>query len=150
MFVQAFGGTLSLDALLVAFGLANVLAAIPILPGGLGVVDATYLTTLVGFGIPRRVVVAAIGTYRLAQYLMPIALGALAYASLRVGPWKIEKRDRLGRAARSRTGRVGEGRVSPRLRVAVRRQASDRSTRPTIRAPGRDEARSRAHRQRDD
>ncbi len=52
VFVQAFGGTLSLDALLVAFGLANVLAAIPILPGGLGVVDATYLTTLVGFGIP--------------------------------------------------------------------------------------------------
>jgi uncharacterized protein (TIRG00374 family) len=95
VFVEAFGGSLSIDALLVAFGLANLLAAIPILPGGLGVVEATYLTTLVGFGIPRRVAAASIATYRSAQYLMPIALGAAAYASLRVGPWKIERRDRL-------------------------------------------------------
>ncbi len=105
VFVQAFGGTLSIDALLVAFGLANVLAAIPILPGGLGVVEATYLTTLVGFGIPRRVAAAAIATYRSAQYLMPIALGALAYASLRVGPWKIEQARPTGRVCATSPGR---------------------------------------------
>jgi putative heme transporter len=95
VFLQAFGATVPPDALLVAFGLANVLAAIPILPGGLGIMDGTYLTLLIGFGVPRRIVVPAIATYRSAQYLMPIALGGLAYASLRVGPWKIEKRDRL-------------------------------------------------------
>lgn len=127
VFVQAFGGTLSLDALLVAFGLANVLAAIPILPGGLGVVDATYLTTLVGFGIPRRVAVAAIGTYRLAQYLMPIALGALAYASLRVGPWKIEKRDRLVglRDLARAESEKGESRLDFALRFGGKRPTAD-------------------------
>ncbi len=136
VFVQAFGGTLSLDALLVAFGLANVLAAIPILPGGLGVVDATYLTTLVGFGIPRRVVVASIGTYRLAQYLMPIALGAMAYASLRVGPWKIEKRDRLVRLrdlARAESEK-GESRLDFALRFGTKRPVVDESDDPALQA----------------
>ena len=135
VFVRAFGGTLSLDALLVAFGLANVLAAIPILPGGLGVVDATYLTTLVGFGIPRRVVVASIGTYRLAQYLMPIALGAMAYASLRVGPWKIEKRDRLVRLrdlARAESEH-GESRLDFALRFGGKRSVIDESEDPALR-----------------
>ncbi len=118
VFLRAFGETLPVDALIVAFCLANVLAAIPILPGGLGVVEATYLTTLVGFGIPRRVVAPAVATYRSAQYLMPIALGALAYASLRVGPWKIEKRDRLIRLrdlARVETAK-GESRIDFALR----------------------------------
>ncbi len=118
MFLRAFGGSLSVDALIVAFGLANVMAAIPILPGGLGLVEGTYYTVIVGFGIPRRVVVPAIAAYRSAQYLMPIALGAMAYASLRVGPWKIEKRDRLIRLrdlARVETAK-GESRIDFALR----------------------------------
>jgi hypothetical protein len=43
--------------------------------------------------------VAALGVpaYRFAQFFFPIFLGGLAYASLRIGPWKIEKRDRLVR-----------------------------------------------------
>jgi hypothetical protein len=125
VFLRAFGGSISADALIVAFGLANVLAAIPILPGGLGVVEATYITVLVGFGLPRKVVVPGIATYRSAQYLMPIALGALAYASLRVGPWKIEKRDRLvGLRDLARTeSERGESRMDFVLRLGVRRRS---------------------------
>ncbi len=118
MFLRAFGGTLGVDALVVAFCLANVMAAIPILPGGLGVVEGTYIAVLVSFGVPKRVVAPAIAAYRSAQYLMPIALGALAYASLRVGPWKIEKRDRLIRLrdlARVETAK-GESRIDFALR----------------------------------
>lgn len=136
VFLQAYGGTLSLDALLVAFGLANVLAAIPILPGGLGIMDGAYLTVLVGFGIPRRLVVPAIATYRSAQYLMPIALGALAYASLRIGPWKIEKRDRLVRLrelARSESAK-GESRIDFALRFGGKRPVADLDSDPTVSA----------------
>jgi uncharacterized protein (TIRG00374 family) len=97
VFIRAFGESVPLDSLLVVFGLANVLAAIPILPGGLGVVDATYVGALVGFGTPRRIAVPAVAAYRAAQYLFPILIGGIAYASLRVGPWRIEKRDRLAR-----------------------------------------------------
>jgi len=136
VFLQAYGGTLSLDALLVAFGLANVLAVIPILPGGLGIMDGAYLTVLVGFGIPSRLVVPAIATYRSAQYLMPIALGALAYASLRVGPWKIEKRDRLVRLrelARSESEK-GESRIDFALRFGGKRPVADLESDPALEA----------------
>ncbi len=136
VFLRAYGVSLPVDALLVAFGLANVLAAIPILPGGLGVVEATYLTALVGFGVPRRVAAPAIATYRSAQYLMPIAIGALAYASLRVGPWKIEKRDRLVRLrdlARSEAAK-GETKIDFALRFGGRRPVADPEADPAIAA----------------
>ena len=136
VFLRAFGTTLSPEALLVAFGLANVLAAIPILPGGLGVVEATYLTTLVGFGVPRRIAAPAIATYRSAQYLMPIALGAIAYASLRVGPWKIEKRDRLmglRDLARAESAK-GESRIDFALRFGGRQTTADELDDPALRA----------------
>jgi putative heme transporter len=136
VFLRAYGVSLPVDALLVAFGLANVLAAIPILPGGLGVVEATYLTALIGFGVPRRVAAPAIATYRSAQYLMPIAIGGLAYASLRVGPWKIEKRDRLVRLrdlARSESAK-GETKIDFALRFGGKRPVADPELDPAIAA----------------
>ena len=53
VFIWSFGSVVSPVDLLVAYGLANVLAAIPITPSGLGVVEATLITTLVGFGVPH-------------------------------------------------------------------------------------------------
>jgi uncharacterized protein (TIRG00374 family) len=92
VFLRAFGGSLDIDALIVAFGLANLLAAVPITPGGLGYVDLTYVAVLVGFGLTQNT-----ATLGVAAFFFPIFLGAVAYASLRFGPWKIEKRDRLAR-----------------------------------------------------
>jgi putative heme transporter len=148
VFLRAYGESLSPEALLVAFGLANVLAAVPILPGGLGVVEGAYTAALTGFGVPARVAVPAIATYRSAQYLMPIAIGGLAYASLRVGPWKIEKRDRLVRLrdlARAETEK-GESRMDFALRFGSRRVIPDPEIDPAVAAmlpiaaePGDDE-----------
>jgi uncharacterized protein (TIRG00374 family) len=93
--VRAFGASIDIDALIVAFGIANVLAAIPITPGGLGYVDTSYIALFVGFGIPRRTATLGVGAYRFAQFFFPILLGALLYLSLRVGPWSIDRRHRL-------------------------------------------------------
>jgi uncharacterized protein (TIRG00374 family) len=97
VFIRAFGGTLDPLALLIAFGLANIVAVIPITPGGLGIVEGVYIPTLVGFGLTRRVATLGVASYRLAQFWFPILLGGILYASLRVGPWSIERRDRLDR-----------------------------------------------------
>lgn len=97
VFLRAFGGSLDVDALIVAFCLANVLAAIPLTPGGLGIVEASYLSTLPAFGVPWWRARLGLASYRIAQLILPIILGAILYASLRVGPWKIERRDRLSR-----------------------------------------------------
>jgi len=85
LFLRAFGGTVSADGLLVAFGLANVLASIPITPGGLGIVEGVYIPTLVGFGVPAATATVTVLTYRIAQFWLPILVGGVAYASLRVG-----------------------------------------------------------------
>jgi uncharacterized membrane protein YbhN (UPF0104 family) len=84
VFVAAFGHHVGPDGLLVAYGLAYVLAAVPITPGGLGVVEATLTTMLVAFGTPRGVALLGVVTYRLVNFWLPIPLGGVAYLSLRV------------------------------------------------------------------
>jgi uncharacterized protein (TIRG00374 family) len=97
VFLRAFGGSLDPDALFVAFGLANVIGVIPITPGGLGIVEWVYIPTLVGFGMNRAVATLGVGVYRISQFFLPIVIGGLCYLSLRIGPWKIERRERLVR-----------------------------------------------------
>jgi uncharacterized protein (TIRG00374 family) len=84
VFVGAFGHFVNPDGLLVAYGLANVLAAIPITPGGLGVIEATLTTILIGFGTPRGAATLGVVAYRLINFWLPIPLGGLAYLSLHV------------------------------------------------------------------
>ena len=91
VFLRAFGGSVPPDGLIVAFGLANVLAAIPLTPGGLGIVEGTYVPVLVGFGLRRATAVVGVVSYRIAQYWLPILIGGACYLSLRVGPWAIAR-----------------------------------------------------------
>jgi uncharacterized protein (TIRG00374 family) len=86
VFVGAFGHWVNPDALLVAYGLAYVLAVIPITPGGLGVVEATLTSILVGFGTPRGIATLGVLGYRLINFWLPIPVGGLAYLSLQMGP----------------------------------------------------------------
>ncbi len=84
VFVGAFGHWVNPDGVLVAFGLANVLAVLPITPGGLGVVEATLTSVLVGFGTPRGAATLGVVAYRLINFWLPIPLGGLSYLSLQV------------------------------------------------------------------
>ena len=83
VFLAAFGHVENPDGLLVAYGLANVLAAIPITPGGLGIVEAVLVPALVGFGSPRGVAVLGVIGYRLVNFWLPIPVGAGCYLWLR-------------------------------------------------------------------
>jgi hypothetical protein len=81
--------------LIVAFGLANIMAVVPITPGGLGIVEGIYIPTLVGFGLTSNAATVGVLTYRIAQYWLPIFVGGLTYLSLRVGPFAIERKAKL-------------------------------------------------------
>ena len=96
VFIRAFGGNVAPDALIVSFGLANILSVVPITPGGLGIVEGIYIPTLVGFGLTRNVATVGVLSYRIAQYWLPIVVGAFTYLSLRVGPFAIERKEKLG------------------------------------------------------
>jgi uncharacterized protein (TIRG00374 family) len=83
--VAAFGGHVGFESLLVAYGLANVVAAIPITPGGLGVMEAVLTTSLVGFGVTRGTAILGVIGWRFLSFWLPIPAGAAAYLSLKVG-----------------------------------------------------------------
>jgi uncharacterized protein (TIRG00374 family) len=132
VFLRAFNTTMPIDALIVSFGIANVLAAIPITPGGLGYVDASYVALLVGFGASRSRATLGVAAYRFAQFFFPILLGGVLYLSLRVGPWSIERRDRLIRLrdlAEEETRR-GESKIDFQLRFPTRDDTGELIRRP--------------------
>jgi uncharacterized protein (TIRG00374 family) len=85
VFLAAFGHVENPVGLLVAYGLAYVLAAIPVTPGGLGIVEGVLVPSLVGFGATRAVAIVAVIGYRLVNFWLPIPVGAGAYLSLRAG-----------------------------------------------------------------
>lgn len=82
VFVGAFGVWVPIDGLLISFGLANVLAAIPVTPSGLLIVEFTLVSALTGFHTPHDVATVGVLAYRLVSFWLPIPLGGLAYLSL--------------------------------------------------------------------
>ena len=85
VFLTAFGVHLSPIDVLVAYGLANVLAVIPITPGGLGVVEVTIISVLTGFGAAGGAATAGVLSWRLVNFWLPIPFGGASYLSLRLG-----------------------------------------------------------------
>ena len=83
VFIAALGKIVSPVDLLVAYGLAQVLAVIPITPSGLGVIEGVLIPTLVGFGVPRGTAILGVLGYRLVNFWLPIPVGGVAYLSLR-------------------------------------------------------------------
>jgi len=70
---------LSAIEILAVFAFARLATAVPLSPGGLGVVELALTTGLVAAGGARAPVVAAVLLYRALTYLLPIPLGAAAY-----------------------------------------------------------------------
>jgi hypothetical protein len=82
VFVAAFSHFISPVDLLVAYGLANILAAIPITPGGLGVVEFVLVSMITGFGPTAGQALSGVLAYRAVNFWLPIPFGGLAYASI--------------------------------------------------------------------
>jgi uncharacterized protein (TIRG00374 family) len=72
--------------LAVAYAAANIASAIPLTPGGLGVIEVTLVAVTVGFGAPRATAVLAVLGYRIVNYWLPLIPGAVAYLRLKLWP----------------------------------------------------------------
>ena len=124
-FIAAFGSTVNPIELFAAYGIANVAGALPLTPGGLGVVDSAAPLLLVGFGVTRSVATLGVLAWRLVNFWLPIPVGALSYVSLKVKPGQ-------GRAAM-------ESAISGMLTVVGARPTGDSSpgTAPERNGPDR-------------
>ena len=83
-FVAAFGKFVNPVELFAAYGIANVAGALPVTPGGLGVVDSIAPLLLISFGVTRSVATLGVLGWRLVNFWLPIPAGAIAYVSLKV------------------------------------------------------------------
>ena len=86
VFLAAFGHRADPISLMVAFGIANVVGVIPVTPRGLGVLEATLIPLLVGFGAGRSEATLGTLAWRLVGFWAPIPAGGIAYLSLRAVP----------------------------------------------------------------
>jgi uncharacterized protein (TIRG00374 family) len=102
VFLFAFGAHVSPIDVLVAYGLANIIAVIPLTPSGLGVIELTLIAVLKGFGVPAGVAAAGVLSWRLVNFWLPIPFGGASYLSLRVG------RARLAAGVRSHPSTGGQ------------------------------------------
>jgi uncharacterized protein (TIRG00374 family) len=88
VFLAVYGHRVNPVSLLVAYGLANLLAVLPISPGGLGIIEGVLIPSLVGFGTPRAVAVLGVVTWRLFNFWAPIPAAGVCYVSLRTQRWR--------------------------------------------------------------
>jgi uncharacterized protein (TIRG00374 family) len=72
-----------LSLALLAYCAAQLLAQVPVTPGGLGVVEAGMTGTLALAGVPAAAAAVATLAYRLASYWLPLPVGAGAYVGHR-------------------------------------------------------------------
>ncbi|HMC07403.1 MAG TPA: lysylphosphatidylglycerol synthase transmembrane domain-containing protein [Solirubrobacterales bacterium] len=86
------------------FFVGMVANLIPFAPGGVGAVDAGMIGTFVLFGLPSTEVFAAVLTYRLLAFWLPIPPGIVAFIQLRrtVARWE---EDRARQPTAAPTGR---------------------------------------------
>lgn len=75
----AVGADPNPSAVLLAYVASQVLAMIPITPGGLGFVEAGLTATLALAGVGAANAVVATLAYRMASYWMPLAAGGVAW-----------------------------------------------------------------------
>ncbi|MFC9975038.1 YbhN family protein [Spirillospora sp. NPDC127200] len=87
-------------------------SALPLLPGGLGVVESSMAASLVAFGATLTPAGAAVGLYRLASYWIVVLVGWLAWLALHEGP-RLSARTRRRLAAAGGTVLSGLTSASP-------------------------------------
>jgi len=93
----AFGHILGIGAILTVYGLGTILAQLPLTPGGIGIVEGVMVPAFVAFGAPASIAVLGVIGWRLLEYWMPLPLSLVAYTSLRLGPLRPLKRNRVKR-----------------------------------------------------
>ena len=81
---QAFDYSPPITVILMGYLIGQLGGLLP-LPGGLGGIDGGLIGTLIVYGTPAAVTVAAVLVYRVILFWLPLLAGAVAFISLRRG-----------------------------------------------------------------
>jgi putative heme transporter len=73
--ILAVGGHVPWQGVLAAYGLTQLAAALPITPGGIGVVEGTLSVLLIAYHMPAATAVAAVILYRIISFWILVPAG---------------------------------------------------------------------------
>jgi uncharacterized protein (TIRG00374 family) len=91
---KAFGVTVPFGVIVQGFFIGMLANLFPFAPGGVGAVDAGMIGAFFLFGLPHEEIFAAVLTYRVIAFWLPIPPGIVAFFQLRrtVARWEAEGR----------------------------------------------------------
>jgi putative heme transporter len=72
---RAVHGSIPWDGVLVAYGAAQVAGSLPVVPGGLGIVEGSLAVILIAYGASRVIALSAAVVFRLVSFWLAIAVG---------------------------------------------------------------------------
>jgi uncharacterized protein (TIRG00374 family) len=70
------------DGVIVAYGAAQVASALPIVPGGLGIVEGSLAVILAAYGVARGPAISVALAYRLVSFWLSITVGWVSVAGI--------------------------------------------------------------------
>ncbi len=78
--ILAVGGHVPWQGVLAAYGLTQLAGALPITPGGIGVIEGTLSVLLIAYHMPGATAIAAVMLYRIISFwiLVPVGWGSVA------------------------------------------------------------------------
>ena len=94
---------------LAAFAFIRLITALPITPGGLGVVELGAAAALVAAGGNEAQVVAGVLVYRAFTYLLPIPFGLFMYVNWRGGSRRRKEKLQASKSATTLASKAGGG-----------------------------------------
>jgi uncharacterized protein (TIRG00374 family) len=92
----AVGSEPGLPVLLVVYGLGNLLAVLPITPGGVGIVESAMVSALVLTGTHPGAALLGVVGWRVLEYWLPILAAGISYPLLLVELRRAERRRTTG------------------------------------------------------
>ncbi len=79
---KAVGAPIPWSGVLLAFGVAQIVGSIPLIPGGIGIVEGSLSVVLVAYGTARSSALAVALTYRLVNFWLCVIIGWIVVAVL--------------------------------------------------------------------
>src|SRR5579862_6769102 len=76
---------------LLAFGVSQVVASLPLIPGGLGIVEGSLAVILVAYGAKKVPALAVVLVYRLLTFWLAIIVGWMAVGVIE---WRVRRSPR--------------------------------------------------------
>ena len=101
---------------LLAYGVAQVVGSLPIVPGGIGIIEGSLAVILVAYGAGRVPAVSAALTFRFVSFWLAIAVGWISVGVI--------ARRCAGEGARRMRHPIPAIRSSPLSRLMSRRQSN--------------------------